>query len=82
MGEVLFLCWHRVQEGVGPVPFAERRRGSGVFRERSMKASDGLSCGAARFRVECESGPTCLLRKRCEPSFPSAFVGYHDAKTR
>ena len=47
MGEVLFLCWHRVQEGVGPVPFAERRRGSGVFRERSMKASDGLSCGAA-----------------------------------
>ena len=31
MGEVLFLCWHRVQEGVGPVSFAERRRGSGIF---------------------------------------------------
>lgn len=47
-----------------------------------MKTLDGSSYGAARFRVECESGPTCLLRKRCEPPFPSAFVGYHDAKTR
>ena len=47
-----------------------------------MKTLDGSSYGAARFRIQRESGPTCLLRKRCEPSFPSAFVGYHDAKTR